>query len=92
VSVAIRCQRCRIDHWHAWRWDWGLEADIVSFQTSRCFQGPRTPYWVGLDPKLADETAKVHAEAHEAYVAWVAMRAEAKNAGNKASDATGEGG
>jgi hypothetical protein len=89
VSVAIRCKICRSDHWQPWRWDWGLDADVVSFQTARCFRGPKTPYWVGLDTSVADENAKVHAEAHEAYVAWVAMRAEARSAGDKAAEAGG---
>jgi hypothetical protein len=94
VSVSVRCPRCRgAFHWQPWRWDWGLDVDVVSFQTARCRgPGPHTPYWVGLDARFADGNAQVHAEANEAYVAWVAMRAEARNAGDKGSDATGEGG
>jgi hypothetical protein len=69
VSVVIRCAHCRAEHRQPWRWGWGLGADVVSFQTARCFRGPKTPYWVGLDAERDDDTAKVHAEANEVYVA-----------------------
>ena len=91
VFVTIPCSRCRADHRQNWRWDWGLDSDIVSFQTARCFKGERTPYWVALDTKFTDENANIHAEAHEAFLAWVAMRAEAKSAANKVADGTEAG-
>jgi hypothetical protein len=88
VYVTIHCSRCRAHHKQHRRWDWGLDPDIVSFQAARCFKGNREPYWVALDAKFADENAEIHAEAHEAFLAWVAMRVEAKSARSKVPDVT----
>jgi hypothetical protein len=92
VYVTIRCPRCRADHKQHWRWDWGLSPDVVSYQAARCFKGNRDPYWVALDAKFADENSEIHAEAHEAFLAWVTMRAEAKIARDKVADVTEAGG
>jgi hypothetical protein len=88
VYVTIRCARCRADHRHPWRWGWGISPDIVSYQAARCFKGERTPYWIALDAKFADENAEIHAEAHDAFQAWAAERAEAKSARGKVPDTT----
>lgn len=75
VAVEVRCPLCGTPHLHPWRWDWGLAADVVSLQAALCWRGLRRPYWVGLDPASAEENARVHAEAHEAFAAWEMDRA-----------------
>lgn len=70
VALVVRCPRCGAEHRHPWRWDWGLDPTIASFQEARCRRGLRLPYWLALDPAHAAGNAAVHAEAHAAYLAW----------------------
>jgi hypothetical protein len=77
VGVYVTCRRCLVSHRFCWRWDWGLSPSVVSYQASRCFRrGHRYPWWVGLDPALEAENARVHQAAREAFLAWKSKTSE----------------
>jgi hypothetical protein len=75
VGVLVECRRCGRPHRYPWRWDWGLSADVVSYQESRCVRGRRRPRWLALDPAEAAGNAEVHGAAQEAYRSWEVERA-----------------
>jgi len=76
VVIAVTCELCRSTCFYPWRWDWGLDPEVVSFQYRRCLRrkGHNT-VWLALDPALAAENAAVHQAAHEDFEKWTADRA-----------------
>lgn len=40
VGVLVTCPRCKRLHRYPWRWDWGLDPDVVSLQQTRCRKPP----------------------------------------------------
>jgi hypothetical protein len=80
---------CGSFHRCAWRHDWGLGPDVVSYQLLRCGRGRRAA-WLAIDPAHAGEASRVHAEAHEAFVKWreeLPAHREADKAARKARQA-----
>lgn len=71
VSLAVWCERCRLTHMYPWRYDYGLDVDAVLPVVPQCRRPQRRSLWVGLSPSKAEHNARVHAEAHEAYLAWL---------------------
>jgi hypothetical protein len=76
VAIAVTCELCRVTRFYPWRWDWGLDPQVASFQYRRCLRrkGHNT-VWLALDPALAAENAAMHEAAHEDFVKWTADRA-----------------
>lgn len=82
VGVLVTCPRCKRLHRYPWRWDWGLDPDVVSLQQTRCRKPPR-PCWVALDPAAGAENVATHRAAHEAFQAWQAERSARKAAASR---------
>jgi hypothetical protein len=76
VAIAVTCELCRMTRFYPWRWDWGLDPRVVSFQYRRCLRRKgHNAVWLALDPALAAENAAVHQAAHEDFEKWTADRA-----------------
>jgi hypothetical protein len=76
VAIAVTCELCRMTRFYPWRWDWGLDPQVVSFQYRRCLRRKgHNAVWLALDPALAAENAAVHEAAHEDFEKWTADRA-----------------
>jgi hypothetical protein len=76
IVIAVTCESCRMTRYYPWRWDWGLDPEVVSFQYRRCLRRKgHNAAWLALDPALAAENVAVHQAAHEDYEKWAADRA-----------------
>jgi len=89
VAVLVLCPDCGRIRAFPWRWDWGLNPDVVSYQVLRCHDGA-SPAWVAIDPAHADKAARVHDDAHQAYVSWKEGEAERRTAEKAAKRAARE--
>jgi hypothetical protein len=89
VTIAVTCELCRVTRFYPWRWDWGLDPQVVSYQYRRCLRrkGHNT-VWLALDPALAAANAAVHQAAREDFVKWTADRAAQRAAKLAASTPT----
>ena len=93
MFVNITCEKCQKTRYIPWRWDWGLDPDVVSLQrVYRCHGKPRWAIarWIALDPAFQAENEAVRRESDQYFVAFQEAKAKAKEAKKAKATESGE--